>query len=243
MRRPSGHLKYLIPIILLIWSGRVSAQPGADTVTTDSVRVDTVRHKYLPTGIRFGTDVISLVKTRTQSNFHGWEANAEVDFDRYFFTVEYGAWGRNLGSDSAAYANDGKFWRVGVDVNFLTHDPDHNVFFLGGRYGRSVFSENMSLISSDPVWGVLSDDFQHSDVHAWWLELTAGLRVKVWKIVWLGYTARFKFALKNDETTDMLPYDVPGFGRTDKETTWGFNYYLMLRIPLRKAPPVPPQKK
>lgn len=232
------HLKVFIPLILIFSFAGASAQTPQDTV-----RTDTVRNKYLPTGIRFGTDVISLAKTRAQSNFHGWEVNGEVDFDRYFLELEYGTWGRNLGSDSARYANDGTFWRAGIDVNFLTQDPDRNVFFLGARYGHSVFSENMSLISADPVWGVLSDDFQQSDVHAWWLELTTGLRVKIWKVIWLGYTGRFKFALKMDETSDMLPYDVPGFGRTDKETTWGFNYYVMIRIPFRKAPPVPVKKK
>ncbi len=209
----------------------------------DTLKADTLRNKYLPTGVRFGTDVISLVKTGIQSNFHGWEANGEVDFDRYFLALEYGTWGRDLASDSASYANDGRYWRAGIDVNFLTQDPERNVFFLGMRYARSVFSENMSVTSYDPTWGVLSDSFQHSNVNAWWIELTTGLRVKIWKIFWLGYTGRFKFALKAGTTPEMLPYDVPGFGRTDKETTWGFNYYVMMRIPIRKAPPVPLKKK
>jgi hypothetical protein len=41
----------------------------------------------------------------------------------------------------------------------------------------------------------------------------------------------------------MLPHDVPGFGRTNNETTWGFNYYVMIRLPIRPAPPVPGKKK
>lgn len=223
---------------MIFYLADASAQAGQDTI-----KVDSVKHKYVPTGIRIGTDLISLVKTRTQSNFHGWEANGEIDLDRYFFALEYGTWGKDLASDSASYSNEGAYWRAGIDVNFLTQDPDRNVFFLGARYGRSVFSERMSITSSDPIWGLLYDDFQHSDVHASWIELTAGLRVKLWKILWLGYTGRFKFGLKTDKTEDMLPYDVPGFGTTDKETTWGFSYYVMIRIPLRKAPPVPLKKK
>jgi len=95
----------------------------------------------------------------------------------------------------------------------------------------------------DPIWGLLTDDFYHANVNAWWLELTTGLRVKIWKIIWVGYTARFKFALTTDASDEMLPYDVPGFGRTDKDTTWGFNYYVMVRLPLRKLPSLPPSKK
>lgn len=225
-------------ILLVTVPGEIArAQNGGDTV-----KIDTVRNKFLPTGIRVGTDLISLVKTRVQDDFNGWEIHGDIDFNRYYLALEYGTSGRNLNSDSAVYANTGKFWRAGVDVNFLTKDPDRNVFFLGARYGRSVYTESMSVQRYDRVWGFMADNFYHAGVNAWWIELTSGLRVKVWKILWLGYTGRFKFALSTDGTEEMLPHDVPGFGRTDKETTWGFNYYLMIRIPVRKAPPPPAGK-
>jgi hypothetical protein len=231
MMRYRLELKILIGILIIISAEDVSAQQAEK----DTVKTDTIKNKYVPTGVRIGTDVISLVKSRAQDDFSGWEISGEIDFSRYYLTADYGTWGRNFNSDSAAYSNDGKFWRVGVDVNFLKNDPDRNVFFIGGRYGRSVFSENMTLTSYDPTWGTLETNYSHSGVHAWWLELTAGLRVKIWKIFWLGYTGRFKFALTTDETPEMLPHDVPGFGRTHKDTTWGFNYYVMIRIPVRKA--------
>lgn len=228
--------------MLLLWSV-LSWDVAIAQEVQDNANPDSVRNRFLPTGIRVGTDVIHLVKTRTQDNFHGWEVVGEVDFDRYILAVEHGTWGRNLKADSASYANEGAFWRVGIDVNFLSHDPDRNVFFLGARYGRSVFSEAMSIDRFDPIWGPHADSFYQSDVNARWIELTGGLRVKIWKIFWLGYTGRFKFALSTDASDEMLPYDVPGFGSTSKETTWGFNYYVMLRIPLRKAPPVAAKKK
>ena len=209
----------------------------------DTVQTDTIKNKYLPTGIRIGTDAISLIKSSYQDNFNGWEINGEIDLNHYYFALEYGKWGKQLSADSASYLNDGRYWRAGVDVNFLKKDPDRNVFFIGARYGHSTFSENLTLTSFDPIWGTLVNDFSNQNVNAWWLELTSGLRVKIWKIFWLGYTGRFKFGLKTDVTPEMLPHDVPGFGRTDKDTTWGFNYYVMLRIPIRKAPPLAPQKK
>lgn len=222
---------------LLTLSGKTFGQSRKDSVV-----VDTVRNKYMPTGVRAGFDVLAWGKSRFQDDFNGWEFVGDIDFNRYYFVLEYGNWGRTLNSDSAAYANDGKYWRAGIDVNFLTKDPDRNMFFLGLRYGKSLFTELMSVKRFDPVWGLLADSFYHSDVTASWVELTAGLRVKVWKIFWLGYTGRFKFALSSDGTPEMLPHDVPGFGRTDKDTTWGFNYYFMIRLPIRKAPPAPAEK-
>jgi hypothetical protein len=99
------------------------------------------------------------------------------------------------------------------------------------------------LITEDPVWGPFSNTYANTDAKARWIELTAGLKVKMWKMFWLGYTARFKFALKTSGDSDMIPHDVPGYGRTDKETTWGFNYQVFIRIPLRPLPPLPPSKK
>ncbi len=216
---------------------------GAFGQSQDTVAVDTVRNKFLPTGVRVGFDVINAAKSRFQDDYRGWEFAGDIDFGRYFLALEYGHSARDLSSESASYSNDGNYWRAGIDVNFLTKDPDRNVFFLGARYGHSSFSESMSVYRVDPIWGELSDTFYHPDISASWIELTTGLKVKIWKMFWLGYTGRLKFALSTKETREMLAYDVPGFGRTNKETTWGFNYYVMIRLPLRKAPPVPQDKK
>ena len=232
-------IKTLFSLCLLLLTSLLYAQSEADSVATD-----TVRNKFVPTGIRLGFDAVNVAKSRFQDNYNGWEFEGDIDFNRYYLTLEYGHWGRNLVADSTAtYANDGNYWRVGIDVNFLTRDPDRNVFFLGARYGRSMFSESMTVVASDALWGDVSDSFYHSGIKASWVELTAGLRVKVWKIFWLGYTGRLKFALSTDGSPEMLSYDVPGFGRTHRETTWGFNYYVMIRIPVRAAPPPPDRKK
>jgi hypothetical protein len=213
---------------------------------TDSiaVKLDTVRNKYLPTGIRIGTDVIALIKSNRQIDFNGWEVNADLDFNRYYLALDYGSWGRNFSSDSASYSNDGKYWRVGVDVNFLLKDVDRNMFFIGFRYGKSKFSEQMSIISDDKVWGVLTDNYNNPAVKSHWLELTSGIKVKMYKFIWMGYTARFKFGLKSTGQNEMLSHDIPGYGRTDKETAWGFNYQIFFRIPFRPTPPpLRPMKK
>jgi hypothetical protein len=93
----------------------------------------------------------------------------------------------------------------------------------------------MSLIVEDPLWGTLDRDYANPGISARWFELTSGLKVKVWKFIWLGYTARFKFGLKDQDGFEMLSHDVPGYGRTNKESYWGFNYQVMLRIPIRPA--------
>jgi hypothetical protein len=220
----------------------LAAAQKKDSVKTDSLGAK----KYIPTGVRVGTDAISIYKSHAQNNFSGWEVNGDVDFDRYYLALDYGSWGRKYSGDSVgSYSNRGNYWRVGVDVNFLTKDPEKNMFFLGMRYGRSVFSEDLTVVkyynSTSNPWGDFTQSYSTNNLHARWFELTTGIKVKMWKIFWMGYTARFKFALNYDQGNHTIPSDVPGYGRADKTSYWGFNYQLFVRIPVRKQP-VPVKK-
>lgn len=197
---------------------------------------DTLKLKhFIPTGLRIGTDVIALIKSNTDESYSGWEVNADVDLYRYFLTLDVGSWSRNFQTNDDQYSNDGNYFRIGADMNFLPKDPNRNALIFGARYARSVFSENYVVHVDDPVWGEADEIYTNTDVPARWFELTGGLRVKIWKILWLGYTARYKFGLQTGDTPTMLPHDIPGYGRTDKNSTWGFNYQVLIRLPLRKS--------
>ena len=56
-----------------------------------------------------------------------------------------------------------------------------------------------------------------------WGELVTGLKVKIWKVLWLGYTARFRFGADNFERNELIPHYIPGYGRADKTVSWAFN--------------------
>jgi Domain of unknown function (DUF6048) len=208
----------------------VAAAQPADTLQ---------RNRFLPTGVRVGTDILALAKTSFDDTFDGWELNADVDFYRYYFAVDYGYWARDYVTDEGLYSNGGDYVRLGVDVNFLKKDPDKNMFFFGMRYGRSAFSEDLTVDKIDPVWGPISTTLTNSNVSAQWFELTTGLRVKIWRMIWLGYTARLKFGLSTGDTPDMLPHDVPGYGRAEEDSYWGFNYQIFVRLPVRKSTAIP----
>jgi hypothetical protein len=213
---------------LLLFCSVVSAQQ-ADTTKTKQKKKD-----YRPTGVRFGTDVLALARNNYDKTFSGWEVNADADLDRYYVTMDYGYWAREFNGTAEQYSNDGTYFRVGVDVNFLTKDPEKNMFFIGARYGRAAFSERLHVSKMDSTWGALERTSANNNINGRWFELTTGIRVKLWKMIWMGYTARFKFGLKTNESGEMLPHDVPGFGRTDEDSVWGFNYQIFVMIPVRK---------
>lgn len=226
----------LINISLLSLLSTLAFSQKSDSVRADSV----IKHSFIPTGIRVGTDLISILKTQFQDGFSAWEVNADVDFYRYYLAIDYGAGSRTFLSDTSGnYSNDGTYWRVGVDVNFLLKDPDRNMVFFGARYGKANFSQDLTVLA----WNKFTQshetlEYHNGSVNAHWIELTGGLRVKIWKALWMGYTARFKFGLQSDDTENIIPSDVPGYGRTNKDSYWGFNYQIFVRIPVRKTPPV-----
>lgn len=190
--------------------------------------------RYIPTAIRLGTDIISPIRALTDDKFSGYEFNIDVDFYRYYLAIEIGHWARDLQTDVEEYTNHGNYFRVGGDVNFLKKDPEKNMFFVGARYGHGKFSENLTITSVDEVWGTSTDSYVNTDVKANWAELTTGIKVRIVGLFWMGYTARYKFWLNTNEPRGFIPHDVPGYGKTYNESTWGFNYYIMFKIPVRK---------
>ena len=202
-------------------------------VEPDSVQE---QNRFLPTGVRVGADAISFVRSQTDNSFTGYEFAADIDLYRYYVVAEIGSWERKFSSDNTIYTNNGDYKRIGVDINFLKKDPEKNMFFFGARYGWGTYSENLSVTSNDPVWGAITSNLSNSNIKANWGELTTGLKVKMFSLFWMGYTARYKFALNTNAPDKFSSTDVPGYGRTDKNSTWGFNYYLLFRIPVRKQP-------
>lgn len=221
--------KYFLSSLLVLFMLGVQAQDKEKKEAADSVK-----RIQKPTGLRIGTDLIAIGKTLYDSPLTGWELNADVDFGRYYLAMDYGAWSRKDSLDNGYYKNDGRYFRVGVDVNFLLKDPDRNMFFMGFRYGRSSYSEQLTYEFTADEFGEIQRELSNPDARASWGELTTGLRVKIWKYIWMGYTGRLKFMPSTKNTGELETWDIPGYGKTSKSVYWGFNYQVFFRIPFRK---------
>jgi hypothetical protein len=226
--------RYFISSLIL-----VTVSVGAFGQDKQTPTVDTVKNKYLPTGLRIGTDAISIIRSRDAS-FKGWEVNFDVDFSRYFLAVDYGYWATDQLLGNGSYQNQGNYLRIGTDINFLLKDPDRNMFFVGFRYGISSFSESVQFQNTTffSGFGNISGDESNPSVSGRWLEATSGLRVKIVGGLWMGYTARIKFAPSFSGQGMLTPYDMPGYGIISETPYWGFNYQLFWRFGWREAPPL-----
>jgi hypothetical protein len=239
--------KFTFSILLFLGAVRVQAQnptnpqdqqnqPPIDTTHTEPrVRaIDSLKHPFRPTGIRFGTDLITLAKSQFQSKFDGWEVNADIDFYRYFLAIDYGYWARHDNVTNGTYDNGGNYYRIGADINFMLKDSENSMFFMGFRYGHSVYDESLTYSYNDPVYQTITKTLENKDQVAHWMELTAGLRVRIVSGLWLGATGRLKFAPGVNGTGELMPYNIPGYGIAEKAPWWGFNYQILWRIPVGK---------
>jgi hypothetical protein len=234
-------LATILTLLVFVTTVCAYAQDG------DSVLIDTTAFKrdFRPTGLRVGFDLINPVKSKIRDNYSAWEATADVDLFRYLVSLDYGTAAVSYDRDSTGYTtnykSDGSYWRAGIGANFLTRDPDRNVFFIGLKYGRARYSEILNLNAYDSIWGTRIDNYNTQNRSAGWIELASGIRVKVWKFIWMGYTGSIKFGLKSKDGELKSAY-VPGYGSTNKDTTFGFTYQVFFRIPFRPTTPILPPK-
>lgn len=238
-------IKYCISIALLLIyvAGRAQEKPAQEKPTPK--KPIKPKKDLTPTGIRVGTDLIDLGKTFSGKTFQGWEINGDVDFANYYLAVDIGSWAKNLVIPNGEYTNGGNYFRIGADINLLGKDPDKNMLFFGFRYGRSIFHESLSYLDTTnyQLFGIANRDVSNSNVTGGWAELTTGLRVKVWKGLWMGYTARLKIAPgTKGNSASLSPYDMPGYGPVNSKPWWGFNYQIFWRFNWKKEKPLPAKK-
>lgn len=195
---------------------------------------DSLREKIYFRSLRVGTDVLALALNGSD-RFDGWEINADADLGRFYVAGDYGKSARNeILVNNGTYSNDGTYWRAGLDVNILKKDPDRNMLFFGLRYARASYSERSDLTVMDPFFGSQQYALVNPNASAAWGEMIAGLRVKVWKELWMGFTSRMKLALAVRGNEQLASYNVPGYGIAGSGYTWGFNYQIFWRIPFER---------
>jgi Domain of unknown function (DUF6048) len=200
--------------------------------------------RYEPTGIQVCADVLCpLYYKYYRRDGSQYEFNTSVDFASFILEGDYG-WGdikwegyNKTTSSKSSYASKGQYFRIGLNYNLLQDTPDKNLAFLGFRYARSFFKDHLvSKVSYDSTGPMkngdnpIDIDNKQDNVIARWFEAVVGVKVKVWKMLYVGGAIRYKFGLHFDGANSYVPYDVLGWGLSNGGP-FGLNIYLSLRIP------------
>lgn len=200
--------------------------------------------KFAPTAVRVGTDVYGIGRTIFGEDRQKFELNGDLALDKYFLVLDLGI--DNLQLDNRvinaesdneqafSYENDGYYFKLGADVNFMEDDPNNNVIFFGVRYARSFFSDKLIWQGKSNVFELPPVESGNENVRGRWFELAAGMKVNLWKELFVGYTVKYKFFRKINNEGFLTPYEMPGYGVYEKENRVAFHYQISWRFPFKK---------
>lgn len=191
---------------------------------------------WKPSMLRFNYDLIPVGAGIFGADRRGQGFQAAIDFDQYFFAVEFGTQKSERG-DTYSYENKGNYFSFGPEVNLMSNDKKGNSLTFGLRYGHANFSDKLSFSMDNTFFGTFDVQDANPNLKANWMELTLGLNANVWKGMYLGYTIRYKVLRQVKGIGDMAPYDVPGFGLYENNTGIQFNFYVGWAIKFREKYP------
>lgn len=195
--------------------------------------------RYAPTAVRIGGDPGTLGYMLFSEKRGFFEAEADIDIDKFFIVANYGLSTFKLDEPTYVYENTGTYFKIGPDINFMNEDPHLNVMFFGLRYATSSFNDKLlydtdAVIQSDTGWPNSRETSSNGNARASWYEMVTGLKIRVVKQLYMGFTMRFKLLMKTKQTEILKPYYIPGFGKNINTSAFGFNYYISYRLPFRK---------
>lgn len=161
-------------------------------------------------------DAIMMLVGQRRANFDVW---ADCSIHNWFFpVVEMGV------GFSDARPNDGRFHfkvapsffaRIGMNYNFLyKSNPDYQVY-LGLRAGMSHFGYDITNISAGSDYYTEGGPKQMMGLTstAFYGQVLAGLKVKLWRFISMGWSVRYGFMFKQKFSDPDYPaWFTPGHG-------------------------------
>lgn len=168
-------------------------------------------------GIEVSADLVGIGQMLV-SDYGQYEAALRVNLkDRYFPILEAGLGKADAEDDVThiSYKTSAPYFRIGCDFNVLKNKHDIYRVYVGVRYAFTSYKYDLSSPAvTDPVWGG-SSDFAANDVKCsyHWMEAGAGIQVKIYGPIHLGWSVRYKRRITSDDGELGETWYVPGYGK------------------------------
>lgn len=218
---------------------KATAKPSTATKTDTIIPVKKDRY-----GVRVGVDLYKLTRALYDNNYKGIELVGDYRLTKkYYAAAEIGSEDKTTEDDRLNTTTKGTYLKVGFDYNVYENWLDmENIISIGLRGGFSTFSQELNsykTYNSNPYWGQMpwiTSGEKFNGLTAGWIEVVAGLKVKVYNNIFVGFSLRMNtlvFDKKPSENFENLY--IPGFNRTYAGNFGaGFNYTVTYFIPLYK---------
>lgn len=220
--------------------GRLSAQTAADTVRTTQQRTRGVQYssreeaaaallaqKKLPllAGVSVSVDAAGAVMA-VCCPYGQYEAAARLNlYGRYFPIAEVGMGVSDHTNETTEihYKVHSPYFRLGMDYNVAKDVRSGNRIFVGVRYGLSSYKYDLDGPDiTDAVYGTtVPFHFTGLKGTTGWGEVVAGLEAKVWGMLHLGWSVRYRMRIHNKKTAVGEAWYIPGYGKSDSHALGG----------------------
>lgn len=218
---------------------QAQAKPAIATKTDTVVPVKKDRY-----GVRVGLDLYKLTRGLYDSNYKGIELVGDYRFTKnYYLAAEIGSEDKTTEDDRLNTTTKGTYIKFGFDYNAYENWLNmENIISIGLRGGFSTFNRELNsykIYNTQHYWDEMpwiASGESFNGLTAGWIEVVAGVKVKVYNNIFVGFSLRMNtllFEKKPDENFENLY--IPGFNRTYAGNFGaGFNYTVTYFIPLYK---------
>ncbi len=222
---------YFCFISCLLLSGSLLAQQNkaaADTVNMD-------RTPFIRIGVDPSRYLLSYLQPAERG---GYEVQVDMEiYEKFYPVVEFGYMFARRTEEAYALSINGTYARLGFDYNLLALNDatDRDLFFVGWRMARSQFVQSADNVYYENAFGSVTTSVPQQALHAYWGEVTVGVKAEVFRNFFVGWTGRLKYKFRVKEAA-ITPYAIPGYGRptTDSDVNADISLYLSYSFSLKK---------
>ncbi|MDO5570676.1 MAG: DUF6048 family protein [Bacteroidales bacterium] len=202
---------------------------------------DSIAHVYpFFNGLRVGVNILNPALMAFGQDWGSYEGVVEASIHNRFFpewSFGVGSADKTADNGSRYIGNNAFFNRFGVSYNFRYNSTLPNYFVFSVRYGISSYKADITGLSfSDDYWGSIDNiNLYNQKFTSQWVELGAGIRVQVFKNIYMGWTVYVKPLIKSGSTENANPYYIPGYGTYGNK--FGVNYNIYYQLPIKTKKP------
>lgn len=214
-----------------------------DTIKAmEEARRDSIKKAYthypLLTDLTVGFNFADLILAAAGQDHMSTDVSVTLNmWNRLQPVLELGVGRAKSTPDDMNYTYIGKlapFGRIGANYNFTFKNIPDFQGIVGVRLGGTTFKYDIKDIHHhNSYWG--EDDVTSitgQSGRALWFEVVAGLKVKIWKQLSLGWQAKFHSLLSEKQSVNGKPWYIPGYGTRNGSIAFSFSAYYT--IPFNK---------
>jgi len=237
-------LRYTISTFLLLFLFLGNAQEKSKTI--DLNPKDTTVYKQ-PYGLRVGVDLSRLLLTALDDDYQGLEFVGDYRLtQKLYIAGELGNEKKTVQEDLYSFTASGSYFKVGVDYNtYGNWYGEKNLISLGGSFAVSNYTQSVDdylLFDSDRYWSAngfvsgVGGPLEFSGRTKSWLEGVVGIKMELFKNLYLGGSVRLGLLLSDPKDEGMWSLFIPGFNKVTDNSRFGvgYNYSISYLIPLYK---------